>query len=302
MLFVRLDVNYQDDDKILDVTAEAELLYIRSLALVKRIGTDGYLFKSHLRRITDKLSTATADLCGELVDHGLWSPVDDGWQIDAWFKHNQPLDDVTERKRRGGKLGAHRRWKHKGKLDDCELCSDRTPDGIANGYPMGTGMGVDGSSRDRVEKSRPTPRARTREASPEPVDNPGGTATPDNPTPPAQRVLERIAGQAPPDVSERLTAGANGRHRQLIDGHLERGWATHALADTIGSRGWDNAHDPPKALTHRLQRIGDPPNTTPPPFNRNTLVADDPGHDVATRSAALDEIRATLTTDDQDQP
>lgn len=175
MLFVRLDVNYQDDDKILEVSAEAELLYVRGLALAKRMGTDGYLSRSHLRRIADKLTAPVDGLVAELVDIGLWSPAGDRWLIEAWFKHNQPLDDLTERKRRGGALGAHRRWGHDEPFDTCSKCTDRTPDGTPIAQPMAQPMAVDGSSssRDRVETETHTQTpARTRATQPKTLPPP----------------------------------------------------------------------------------------------------------------------------------
>lgn len=173
MLFVRLDVNFQDDDKLLEVTPAAELVFIRGLAMAKRLGTDGYLSRSHLRRISDKLETPPEQLAQQLVDVGLWEPFEHGWLVLSWLKHNQPMDELTEAKSAGGKLGAHRRWGHLGDVDDCVRCHpDGTPNGTTQWVPNGSEMHRD---RDRVE----TDKTHNPPVSP-PSPKPGKRALPDD--------------------------------------------------------------------------------------------------------------------------
>lgn len=181
-----------------------------------------------------------------------------------------------------------------------ECLGDPRGEGLAEGRREGP---TRARSPQHQSHTQPTPNAtltETLDAAPaEPPAASGGTATP-QPQPPAVRVLERIAGQAPPDVTPKLQAGVNGDHTRLINQALARGWSTHALADTIGQRGWTGVTNPPKALLARLQRVGDPPNNTPPAFDRDALVADDPGHDVATRRTELNRIRELLAAEKDD--
>ncbi len=100
-LFVPVDVNFTDDPKILRAGPDAELVYVRSLLLAKRLGGNGLIERVHLFRLACDL---TAVRCGEtdeetiaktLVTEGLWVDVDGGWVIAAWLKHN-PSDEEIE--------------------------------------------------------------------------------------------------------------------------------------------------------------------------------------------------------------
>ena len=108
-LFVPLDVNYFEDTKIIRAGPYAELLYIRSLVFCKRTGTDG-AFTVQQRRIFGaglrRLNVTTASL----VEHKLWEPIDDGWYITAWLRHNSPVSEIRSARREAGLLGNHRRW------------------------------------------------------------------------------------------------------------------------------------------------------------------------------------------------
>jgi hypothetical protein len=130
-LWVPLDVDFQDDDRLIDVTAGAELLYVRSLALAKRLGTDGRIRRSHLRRLSDKLDDLGCGFEDELIDAGLWrwegsqDPAVGHYQIASWDRWNDPVKAEKRAragKSRGGKLGNHRRHGHPGPLDDCPTC------------------------------------------------------------------------------------------------------------------------------------------------------------------------------------
>ncbi len=136
-LFVPLDVDFQQDPKILAAGPWAELAYVRALALCKRLLTDGFVSRSQLRFLCDGLTLAdtgnpenpTSDeIAAMLVDCGLWSEADGGWYIVAWSWHNESrdkIDEVRERKRSAGIAGNHAKWHvARGKTDPkCDLCS-----------------------------------------------------------------------------------------------------------------------------------------------------------------------------------
>lgn len=133
-LYVPLDVNYADDPKVIEAGPEAELVYVRSLAIAKRIGSDGRIHRAHLFRLAGDLPSIrsgecdTNDFATDLVNAGLWIEVPDGWQIAAWDRWNLTAEELEERKRgkaEGGSLGNHRRWHEaRGKVDpDCRYCT-----------------------------------------------------------------------------------------------------------------------------------------------------------------------------------
>lgn len=92
-LFVPLDVNYTDDPRIIRAGPDCELVYLRSLALAKRLNQDGRIDQAHLGRLTDGLELVS-HIAPTLVKEGLWVEDGDGWQIAAWLKHNPSAADL----------------------------------------------------------------------------------------------------------------------------------------------------------------------------------------------------------------
>lgn len=316
MLFVRLDVNFQDDDRLVEVSAEAELVFVRSLALAKRLASDGAIRVGHLRRLCDKLPGAPDQYAHELIGAGLWitegraGTPGERFVIPSWLKWNLSADEIDETrsgKSAGGRLGNHRRWGHKGPVDECETCnpsdgtdrshSESLTDRIAS--RMGS---VSQSPESESESENPPARAPAREAPP--VDNtePGGT--PDTPTPTA-RVLTRIIGDSPDHISQRLQPALNGRHTRLVDQALAAGWTPPALADALTGN-WSGVSDPAAVLTRRLEHLGAPPPPHKPPdydpaaHERHLAGGTPPDQPSPGRDAAIRAIRATLTTDTGD--
>ena len=95
-LFVKLDINYLDDEQILSVSAEAEAVFIRSVALSKRRASDGRISRPHVRLLTDRCSTPAEELIAELVDAGLWTEDGAGWLIPSFLKHNQSAAQIEQ--------------------------------------------------------------------------------------------------------------------------------------------------------------------------------------------------------------
>ncbi len=123
-LFVKLDVNIFCDDRMIEMSPLAQLLYIRCLCLAKRLETDGYLRWGQINREAFDLTNETdtlADLVTELVDCGLWYQDDETelYSIAGWLKHNKSNEwiekyraEQAESGRRGGRAsGARRRAK-----------------------------------------------------------------------------------------------------------------------------------------------------------------------------------------------
>ena len=105
LLYVKLDATYYMDDKIVDVGEAAEILYIRTLCLAKNLLTDGLLSLAQIRFIgLDRVE----ERIDALVNSGLWTPVENGWLITAWLKHNQSAEQIrsiSEIRRESGRKG-----------------------------------------------------------------------------------------------------------------------------------------------------------------------------------------------------
>jgi hypothetical protein len=85
--WIRLSANYQMDPRIITAGAQAELVYIRALALSRQMGTDGHVSAEHAQHLTRGLGRP-ALLMPKLVAVELWEGCSDGWQVpaDRWEK------------------------------------------------------------------------------------------------------------------------------------------------------------------------------------------------------------------------
>lgn len=131
-LYVPLDVNFSDDDKVMECSAEAHLLYIRSLLLSKRTQSDGFVHHRQLRRLTEGFRyLADCDvgpvLVAELVDVGLWDELEDGWLIAAFTAHNQTSEQLAEKK---AKEAERRRNKRTSGMSETSARTDPTVESV----------------------------------------------------------------------------------------------------------------------------------------------------------------------------
>jgi hypothetical protein len=126
-LWVKLDVEYASDPKLIDAGPMAELLYVRALCFAKKVNRDGFIEYRQLTRLAVGLPRPGA-LAVRLVQSGAFVETDNGWQITGWLKHNKTahrIADETERKRLKSLLGNHKRWHFERSEYDptCELCN-----------------------------------------------------------------------------------------------------------------------------------------------------------------------------------
>lgn len=168
-LFVPLDVNYPRDRAIRRAGPEAELVFIRGLVFTKGTKTDGFLADFDLDAAMVGLKPAWVKKgVDALVKVGLWTVVDDGWQVRSWAKWNSTQEQIAkdqEAKREGGKQGNHKRWHiEKNKIDPkCDLCvTDRTTDRSSDSDSDRTRVAeieveVEGDRRQKTEE-RPSAR------------------------------------------------------------------------------------------------------------------------------------------------
>lgn len=92
-LYVKLDSNFPDDEKIEDVGLEGAGLYAMALCVAKRLNEDGRIRRSKLRRLG-----ASDDLIDECVAVGLFTEDGDSVFIAAWLGHNESAEDIATRR------------------------------------------------------------------------------------------------------------------------------------------------------------------------------------------------------------
>lgn len=90
-LYAPLDVHYYDDNKVILAGESAEILFVRGLAFCKRQRTNGFVSRSQLARLGLKKVTQRAR---KLVEVGLWSEVDGGYEVVSWSKYNRTKEEI----------------------------------------------------------------------------------------------------------------------------------------------------------------------------------------------------------------
>lgn len=107
MTWVKIDDQFQDHPKFLDVSLAGVGLWVAGLAYSNRYLTDGLLTANAVRRLG-----GNTKLISELVAAGLWQPVDGGWLIHDYTDYNPPASRVqatrAKRKASGQKGGQAR--------------------------------------------------------------------------------------------------------------------------------------------------------------------------------------------------
>jgi len=122
-LYVPLDVNFPDDDKIEAVGLAGAGLYAMSLCLAKRLLDDGRLTRVKLR----KLGGDDA-LIDRLIEVGLYTAdAGDAVRISAWLGHNAPAESVLTSDK-AKRLAHQRHHVNTGKSSpDCRFCQSEDP-------------------------------------------------------------------------------------------------------------------------------------------------------------------------------
>lgn len=100
MSWIKIDDQFTDHPKVLDVGPLAECLFVRGLTYASRYLTDGFVPSAHLRRMGD-LDAIEQAL--RLVDAGLWDESDGGYQIHDYLDY-QPSAEKVKAERESARL------------------------------------------------------------------------------------------------------------------------------------------------------------------------------------------------------
>lgn len=161
-LFTPLHVDYQSDPKIIEAGHVAEVLFVRSLAMSKRLLSDGVVKRVQLQSLCLGLPGRPVNIAATLVKVGLWLETDDGWQIANWLKWNPSaasLQAKAARKRASALQANHERWHvpPSGKPNDsCPICypdvSESDPNRTPTPITVGIHKGREGKGSQREGK------------------------------------------------------------------------------------------------------------------------------------------------------
>ena len=151
-LYVPLDVNFFDGDGA-GLSDEAQLLFLRIIALSKRMMSDGRITRAQIARIAPAMD---ATVCDELCESQLCFCDESAIVVRSWAEWNDTASAIEERaevKRSAGTLGNHKRWHEARGLTDprCRYC-----DQSAIPIPIAGAIDTDAfaNRQSRVEKSK----------------------------------------------------------------------------------------------------------------------------------------------------
>lgn len=129
MLYVPLDVNWPDNEKIILAGLDGAGLHAVAMCLAKRLEQDGWVGRHLLHR-----QGATDELIERLIRLNLLEV--DGAKVRPWDWHDRNDSQAVIAAKRASKAeagarGNHNRWQHPGRFEDCDKCqviagSDRT--------------------------------------------------------------------------------------------------------------------------------------------------------------------------------
>jgi hypothetical protein len=99
--WVALAWRYYRDERLLEVSADAELLWGHALAFTGEQATDGRVPEAALPLLSSKLVGSAEDAAAELVAAGLWVERSVGWSFGAAWERWQPTAEQsrTDRER-----------------------------------------------------------------------------------------------------------------------------------------------------------------------------------------------------------
>lgn len=110
MAWVRLDDQFHDHPKVVDLGPVAEALFVRGLTYAARYLTDGFVPAGVLRRMVDMDAVAEAE---RLVACGLWEPAAGGWTIHDYLDYQpsrqRAIEDRAANARRQGEWRERKR-------------------------------------------------------------------------------------------------------------------------------------------------------------------------------------------------
>lgn len=129
-LYLPVDVEFMEDDKIAEAGEAAGWLYLALCLRSKQLASDGYLTARQVERLP---VTDTRPRLEALLAVGLVEAVEDNRvRVVAWERHNPTAAAITEKSKKkaaGAALGNHRRWHEAKNVSDpsCDHCAISTP-------------------------------------------------------------------------------------------------------------------------------------------------------------------------------
>lgn len=150
-LYVPLSVEWADHPKLIRAGLAGRGLHALTLAIAKRLETDGWVDRLLLHRegANDELIDRLVDL--RLLDVDPAQP--DAVRPHNWHRHNPTqgaIDAAREAKAEAARRGNHKRWRHDGPYESCPACHPK-PQVVAGCETVRDGSDPTGSPKPKTE-------------------------------------------------------------------------------------------------------------------------------------------------------
>lgn len=112
--WVRLSAGFHLDPRIMRAGTNAELVFVRGLAVSRALRTDGHVAAEHLHLVGHGLSAGALNRARDaLVAEGLWEACADGWRVPPakWARWQTTEVEYAERRERERERKAE--WRRK---------------------------------------------------------------------------------------------------------------------------------------------------------------------------------------------
>ena len=125
--FAQIDVNYFEDDRILEA-GDAWQLHLAAVFACKRAMTDGTITRRQLARVAPESLTDIAGAIDKLLGVGLFEDTGEVIIIRSWHRWNDSTEEIEGMSKKGLE-GNHVRWHVRRNLVDpqCQFCCPLPP-------------------------------------------------------------------------------------------------------------------------------------------------------------------------------
>lgn len=214
MGWAKVDDKLHSHPKVARASCEAMGLWVLALSWTRDYRTDGFVPAGQVARLGAKKAYARS-----LIDAGLWTEVDGGYQFHDFTEWNPSSEEqesregeVSEKRREAGKRGAAKRW-GRGNGGSNSMASD-VANGMANDLfansKNGNGDGKDVANGWQPDSPSPSPSPKEKDSLPSRQDQARGILEALNQA--RLRVFPRTRGYSPSTdnlkpILDRLKAG-----------------------------------------------------------------------------------------------
>lgn len=127
--YAPLSAHYYKDDAVAEAGEGAELLFLRGLAFVADVLSDGFISETQLTRFVGVGMKSVTARANRLVTVGLWSREDGGYRVNAWLKWNRSNEEITGLQRKDADRKAGSKPEPDPEEPEPEPESERIPNG-----------------------------------------------------------------------------------------------------------------------------------------------------------------------------